>query len=123
MAWSAHVTPSAATLPTPAIEVRAAGLNFRNVMWAMGLLPDEALLRGFASPTLGLECAGVVTAAGPDVADLAVGDAVMAFAPASLASETVTKRHAAARLPAGLGFAAGATIPVAFFTAYWTSEM
>ena len=53
---------AAAEAPGPgqvAIAVRAAGLNFRDIMWAMGLLPDEALLDGFAGPTLGLECAGV----------------------------------------------------------------
>src|SRR5258706_425615 len=43
-----------------AVDVRASGLNFRDVMWAMGLLPEEALLDGFAGPTLGLECSGVV---------------------------------------------------------------
>ncbi|RMH49870.1 MAG: acyltransferase domain-containing protein, partial [Alphaproteobacteria bacterium] len=40
------------------IEVRAAGLNFRDLMWAQGLLPDEALEDGFAGATLGMECAG-----------------------------------------------------------------
>ena len=99
-----------------AISVRAAGLNFRDVMWAIGLLPDEALLHGFSGPTIGLECAGVVTGLGSEVTDLIVGDPVMAFAPASMSTETVTKRHAVARLPEGIGFAAGATIPVAFFT-------
>src|SRR5262249_11749989 len=47
------------------IEVHAAGLNFRDVMWAMGLLPEEALIDGFAGPTFGLECAGVVRSLGP----------------------------------------------------------
>ena len=46
------------------IEVHAAGLNFRDVMWAMGLLPEEALSDGFAGPTLGLECAGIVRSLG-----------------------------------------------------------
>jgi phthiocerol/phenolphthiocerol synthesis type-I polyketide synthase C len=44
------------------IEVRAAGLNFRDVMWAMALLPEEALMDGFSGPTLGLECTGVISA-------------------------------------------------------------
>jgi NADPH:quinone reductase-like Zn-dependent oxidoreductase/acyl carrier protein len=99
-----------------AIAVRAAGLNFRDVMWASGLLPDEALLHGFAGAALGLECAGVVTAVGAGIDDLAVGDRVMAFAPSCLGADVVTPRHAVARLPAGMSFCAGATIPVAFFT-------
>jgi acyl transferase domain-containing protein/NADPH:quinone reductase-like Zn-dependent oxidoreductase/acyl carrier protein len=99
-----------------AIKVEAAGLNFRDVMWAMGLLPDEALLDGFAGPTLGLECAGTVTALGKGVRDFAVGDRVMAFAPASLSTHTVTAAHAVMRMPASLDFAAAATVPVAFLT-------
>ena len=47
------------------IEVHAAGLNFRDMMWAMGLLPEEALIDGFAGPTFGLECAGIVRSVGP----------------------------------------------------------
>jgi acyl transferase domain-containing protein/NADPH:quinone reductase-like Zn-dependent oxidoreductase/acyl carrier protein len=99
-----------------AIKVEAAGLNFRDVMWSMGLLPDEALLDGFAGPTLGLECAGTVTAVGRGVDSFAVGDRVMAFAPASLSSHTVTAAHAVMRVPAGMDFAAAATVPVAFLT-------
>jgi len=99
-----------------AIKVEAAGLNFRDVMWAMGLLPDEALLDGFAGPTMGLECAGTVTAVGAGVEGFAIGDRVMAFAPASLSTETVTAAHAVMRMPANMSFAAAATIPVAFLT-------
>ena len=64
--------------------MHAAGLNFRDIMWAMGLLPEEALIDGFAGPTFGLECAGIVRSIGSDVEGLAVGDRVMGFAPASL---------------------------------------
>ncbi|WP_420142776.1 SDR family NAD(P)-dependent oxidoreductase [Sphingomonas sp.] len=99
-----------------AIDVKAAGLNFRDVMWSMGLLPDEALLDGFAGPTLGLECAGVVTAVGEGVTAFGPGDRVMAFAPASLSTRTVTAAHAVMRMPAELDFAAAATVPVAFLT-------
>ncbi len=98
-----------------AIRVEASGLNFRDVMWAQGLLPEEALLDGFAGATLGLECAGIVTAVGDGV-ELRPGDRVMAFAPAALASEVVTAAHAVVRLPERLTFAEAATVPVAFLT-------
>jgi len=100
-----------------AIEVRAVALNFRDVMWAQGLLPDEALLEGFSGPSLGLECAGIVRAVGEGVDDLAPGDTVIAVTPAALATHAVTKRTGVIRLPAGMDFAAAATIPVAFMTA------
>ena len=102
-----------------AIDVCAAGLNFRDLMWAMGLLPEEALIDGFAGPTFGLECAGIVSALGPGVEDLAVGDRVAGFAPAALASEVTTAAHAVIRLPPEVPFAAAATVPVAFVTAIY----
>ena len=42
------------------VDVQATGLNFRDVMYALGLLSDEALEQGFAGPTLGLEFAGTL---------------------------------------------------------------
>ncbi len=114
--WRA-APPAAPGRGEVAIEVKAAGLNFRDVMWAMGLLPDEALLDGLTGPTLGLECAGIVTAIGAGVENIAPGDRVMAFAPASLASSAVTVAHAVLPIPDGIGFAAAATMPVAFLTA------
>ncbi|OYX35545.1 MAG: hypothetical protein B7Y99_03275 [Caulobacterales bacterium 32-69-10] len=118
LAWEALDPPA----PGPgevAIAVGAAGLNFRDVMWALGALPDEALMDGFSGPTLGLECAGVVTAVGEGVEGVAVGDAVAAVAPAALATHVVTKAHAVLRLPAGMDFAAAATLPVTAMTAVY----
>jgi acyl transferase domain-containing protein/NADPH:quinone reductase-like Zn-dependent oxidoreductase/acyl carrier protein/short-subunit dehydrogenase len=103
-----------------AIRVEAAGLNFRDVMWAMALLPEEALLDGFSGPTLGLECAGVIDDIGAGVDGLAIGDRVLALAPAALRSRVVTAAHAVARLPDGLGFAEAATIPVAYLTVLYS---
>ncbi|MGE5271299.1 MAG: beta-ketoacyl synthase N-terminal-like domain-containing protein, partial [Thiohalocapsa sp.] len=102
-----------------AIDVHAAGLNFRDVMWAMGLLPEEALIDGFAGPTFGLECAGIVRALGPGVEDLVVGDRVAGFAPASLSTQVTTAAHAVTRIPAETSFTAAATIPVTFVTAIY----
>src|SRR5207247_4911092 len=83
---------SAPLLPyTTLFRSHAAGLNFRDMMWAMGLLPEEALIDGFAGPTFGLECAGIVRSLGPGVTDLSVGDRVMAFAPASLRDRKSTR--------------------------------
>jgi acyl transferase domain-containing protein/NADPH:quinone reductase-like Zn-dependent oxidoreductase/acyl carrier protein len=101
------------------IEVRAAGLNFRDMMWAMDLLPEEALIDGFAGPALGLECAGIVRSVGAAVEGLAVGDRVMAFAPAALGRRVVTVADAVVQIPAETSFPAAATIPVAFVTAIY----
>jgi acyl transferase domain-containing protein/NADPH:quinone reductase-like Zn-dependent oxidoreductase/acyl carrier protein len=105
-----------------AITVKAAGLNFRDVMWAMALLPEEALLDGFSGATLGLECSGVIDAVGPDVVGFSVGDRVLALAPQAFRSRAVTAAHAVARLPDSLGFAEGATIPVAYLTVLYSLQ-
>jgi phthiocerol/phenolphthiocerol synthesis type-I polyketide synthase C len=101
------------------IKVAAAGLNYRDVMWALGILPEEALENGFAGSTLGIECAGVITATGADVADMSVGDTVMTFGPNCLASEVTIDRKWVHPLPADTDLRAAATIPVAFFTAFF----
>lgn len=101
------------------IAVEATGLNYRDVMWTMGLLPEEALEGGFAGPTIGIECAGRVTRCGPDVRGLAPGDAVLANGPSCFASHVVVKAAHARVLPDGISPEAAATVPVAFFTAWY----
>ncbi len=99
-----------------AIRVEAAGLNFRDLMWAQGLLPEDVLEAGFAGPTLGMECAGVIEAVGAGVA-LRPGMRVFGFVPGALASRAMTRAEAVAPLPEGLSPDQAATIPVAFLTA------
>jgi acyl transferase domain-containing protein/NAD(P)-dependent dehydrogenase (short-subunit alcohol dehydrogenase family)/acyl carrier protein len=101
------------------IRVRATGINFRDVMWVMGMLPEEALENGFAGPTIGMECAGEIVRLGPDVEGFAIGDRVLAFAPACFASFVTTTTASVARLPERLTFEAAATIPTTFLTAYY----
>ena len=114
------------TLPQPGpgevlLRIEAAGLNFRDVMWAQGLLPEDALRPGFAGPNLGMECAGVVEAIGEGVA-LRPGQRVFGVAPAALATHAVTSALALAPLPDGLDPAAAATMPVACMTAVMALE-
>lgn len=103
------------------IEVRpvATGLNFRDVMYVMGLLPDEAVEHGFAGASLGLEFSGVVTRVGSRVDDYAPGDAVMGFGSACFASHVVTRANALAPKPEAWSFEAAATVPTVFFTVYY----
>jgi len=99
------------------IEVRATGLNFRDVMWHLSLVPETMLEGGFAGPTLGLECAGTVVRVGEGVRDLAPGDRVTAFAGSAFATHVTIPAPHAAPIPERMSFAAAATIPVAFLTA------
>ncbi len=102
------------------IEVATTGLNFRDVMWNLRLLPEEALEDGFAGPGLGMECAGTIVRTGPGVEGLKVGDRVLAFAPRAFASHLIAKTFAVSRLPSQLSFEGATTLPVAFLTAYYS---
>ncbi|MEP1442334.1 MAG: type I polyketide synthase [Hyphomicrobiales bacterium] len=101
------------------VEVSATGLNFRDVMWTLGILPDEALEDGFAGATLGFECAGRISAVGEGVADFKVGDPVIALGPACFSSHVTFDALSVVPLPEGIDPVAAASIPVAFLTAYY----
>ncbi|MDR1660038.1 MAG: SDR family NAD(P)-dependent oxidoreductase [Desulfovibrio sp.] len=114
-----------APLPAPGpgevrVEVKYAGLNFRDVMFCMGMLPDEMLEGGFSGPSLGMECSGVVDAVGGGVTGWKAGDEVVCFAPAAFGTHVVTSAAAVARKPANIGFAEAAGLPVAFITAWYS---
>ncbi len=91
------------------IETVAAGLNFRDVMSALGNYPGEP-------GPMGLECAGVVREVGAEVAGLSPGDRVVALWPGAFAAETVVPADVVARLPASLDFARAASVPAVFVT-------
>ncbi|MET8094337.1 SDR family NAD(P)-dependent oxidoreductase, partial [Micromonospora sp. NPDC005220] len=93
------------------VAVHAAGLNFRDVMVALGAVPGEAGLGG--------EGAGVVLETAPDVTGLRPGDRVFGLLPGSFGPESVADRRLLARIPDGLSFAEAATVPIAFLTAYY----
>ncbi|MFI0739275.1 SDR family NAD(P)-dependent oxidoreductase [Streptomyces sp. NPDC021100] len=121
LAWAPAAPP--ATGPHGVrIEVRAAGLNYRDVMESVGLLRPGSASVTEQGQCLGLECAGVVTAVGPEVTGLAPGDRVCAMAPRSLASHVVADRRLTGRIPDGMGFAAAATLPVVWLTVHHALE-
>ena len=98
------------------IETRTLGVNFRDVLNALGEV------EGPAGPALGAECVGTITATGDGVREFEVGDRVMAFAPGGMATHVVAPASQVAKLPEGLGTAEAATCPVAFLTAKYALE-
>ncbi len=97
------------------IRVRATGLNFRDVLNALGLYPDGA-------GPLGGECAGDVARVGEGVRDLRVGDRVVAMAAGCFASHVITKRELVALTPAGFADDEAAAHPIAYLTAAYALE-
>ncbi len=104
------------------IRVSAVGLNFHDMMWIMGLLPDEAVETGFAGPTLGMECAGRVLRVGSGVIDFQPGDEVIAFAPQCLSAFLLANQVNVFPKPPGLSLEAAATLPIVFSTVIYALE-
>jgi NADPH:quinone reductase-like Zn-dependent oxidoreductase/acyl carrier protein len=93
------------------VGVRAAGLNFRDVLIALGLYPGDA--------PLGSEAAGVVLEVGTGVSDLLPGDRVLGLVTEAFGPVAVADRRLLAPMPAGWSFAQAASVPVTFLTAYY----
>ncbi|MFI9383507.1 SDR family NAD(P)-dependent oxidoreductase [Kutzneria sp. NPDC052558] len=93
------------------VAMRAAGVNFRDVLGALGAYPGEV--------TIGIEGAGVVTEVAPDVTSLAVGEAVLGLFTHAFGPTAVTDHRTVAPIPDGWSFEQAASVPVAFLTAYY----
>jgi polyketide synthase 1/15 len=93
------------------VAVAAVGVNFRDVVAALGMYPGQA-------PVLGAEGAGVVIETGPEVAGVAVGDAVMGLM-GGTGPLAVVDHQLLVKLPRGWSFAQAAGVPVAFLTALY----
>nr|WP_232327805.1 type I polyketide synthase [Kibdelosporangium sp. MJ126-NF4]CEL13384.1 Malonyl CoA-acyl carrier protein transacylase [Kibdelosporangium sp. MJ126-NF4]CTQ99073.1 Malonyl CoA-acyl carrier protein transacylase (EC 2.3.1.39) [Kibdelosporangium sp. MJ126-NF4] len=92
------------------IAVRAAGLNFRDVLIGLGVYPGNA--------EMGAEGAGVITEVGPGVPGLAPGDRVFGIFPRAFARVAVADHRMVARIPGGWSYEQAASVPVVFLTAY-----
>ncbi|MEU3875304.1 SDR family NAD(P)-dependent oxidoreductase [Streptomyces sp. NPDC029704] len=117
--WRETPPPAAPGPGEVVIAVRAAALNYKDVLHALGVLPAEPFPGTSHVPGPGLECSGIVTATGPGVTTVAPGDRVLALAPDALASHVRTVEHAVGRLPDTMTFTEAATLPVVFLTAHY----
>ena len=120
---------SAATRRAPGpgeveVRVRATGLNFRDVLNAMGLYPGTEVgpvtAETYARPgdpgPIGGDCAGVVVALGEGVTHLEVGDHVLGIEGGSLGSYVTGPALLMTKKPAALSFAEAAAMPIIWIT-------
>ena len=105
------------------IAVEAAALNFKDVLFTLGMLKElTGIHRGLDQP-LGLECAGRVVAVGSAASEtFALGDAVMCSAPGSMASHVNVSAELAVRVPAGLSMAQAASLPSVWMTVLYSLD-
>jgi len=92
------------------VAVAAVGVNFRDVLVALGMYPGGG--------RLGAEGAGVVVEVGPGVTGLAVGDAVMGLL-GVVGSEAVVDERLLVPVPSGWSLERAAGVPVVFLTALY----
>jgi NADPH:quinone reductase-like Zn-dependent oxidoreductase len=96
------------------VRVRAAGVNFADILARMGLYPEAPR----PPAVIGYEVAGHVDALGSGVTGLTTGDRVLAFTHFGGYSESViVPAWAAFRVPRDLSDAEAAAIPVNYLTA------
>src|SRR5699024_3927400 len=104
-----------ATAPLGPYEVRiavgAAGVNFRDVVVALGLVEGET--------GMGIEGAGTVLEVGEQGQDLVAGDRVMGMFDGAFGTTAVADRRCLARVPERWSLEEAAAVPVAYLTAYY----
>lgn len=117
LTWTKRAINSSTEVGVDDVVIRtlAVGLNLRDVLVAMGRIPQAVQAR----PELGLDFAGIVTACGSGVQDLSVGERVFAvtYRDSGLASRVVTDRRLVFKIPDKMSFAQAASIPTIFTTA------
>ncbi len=100
------------------VVVSAAALNFKDVLFALGLLRDFTGIDRALEQPLGLECAGRIARLGPgDAKGWQVSDEVVVAAPDCMASHVTVPAHALMRRPSGLTAVEAAALPTVFLTA------
>ncbi|MBO0855773.1 MAG: SDR family NAD(P)-dependent oxidoreductase, partial [Nocardia sp.] len=93
------------------VAVQASGINFRDVLIALGMYPASDAVPG-------AEGAGVIVEAAPDVRDFAVGDRVMGLL-IGVGPRVVADHRMVVAVPAGWTFPQAAAVPAAYLTAYY----
>ncbi len=93
------------------VRMRAAGMNFRDVLISLGVLAD--------ADTLGSEGAGVVVETGPGVTGLRSGDRVMGLIPGAFGPLATVDHHNVVKTPDAWSDEQAAALPVAYVTAYY----
>ncbi len=93
------------------LAVRAAGVNFRDVVVALGLVEGES--------GMGLEGSGIVLETGAEVTGLGPGDRVTGMFDGAFGPFAVADGRKLARIPEHWSFEQAAAVPVAFLSAYY----
>ena len=97
------------------VRVMAGGINFRDLMKAMGMYPGNPI----DVLWFGDDFSGVVERVGKNVQRLAPGDRVTGLAPYSFRTFVTVHHRMVFQLPESISYEAAATLPTAFLTAHY----
>ena len=97
------------------IALEATGLNFRDVLNAMGLYPGDP-------GPLGGEGAGIITRIGKKVTTHKVGERVFGYINGGFRTYAVTDEHLLVLIPEGVTSAQAAALPIVYTTVYHALE-
>jgi NADPH2:quinone reductase len=105
------------------VQVAYAGVNFIDVYMRRGMYANNRAYATSLPLTLGMEGAGIVTATGPGVNDIATGDRVAyCLNPGSYAEFAVVPTWKLVKLPRDVSLAIGAAIMLQGCTAHYLSH-
>ena len=93
------------------IEIKATGLNFKDVMIALGQIPFQ---------NLGWEASGIVTAVGTDVTQFRLGDRVLSYGSGLFSTDYRGPAQLFHKIPDHLSFETAASLPITYATAYYS---
>ncbi|KAI0467452.1 PKSKA1 [Xylaria cf. heliscus] len=112
--WS-EITPEPMPLEDGCVEVEvyAAGLNYKDVVVTMGIVPgDERMLGG--------EAAGIVTKVSPSVKGIEVGQRVVVFSRGCFANRVTAPFRRVRKIPDQMSFEEAATLCAVFLTSIYS---
>ncbi|KAM0256221.1 hypothetical protein ACHAQJ_005092 [Trichoderma viride] len=92
------------------IEPHAVGLNFKDILVAMGIV------EGY-KPGLGIECSGIIRKVGSSVKGLSSGDRVMTIGHGCFTTNFISDASLVVKIPDNLSFEDAATVPCVYATA------
>ena len=94
------------------VDVEATGLNFRDVMIALGQIPPDGL---------GCECAGIVSSVGKSVSHIRTGDRVIVVPRdgGCYSNRLRVTPEEVDIIPEDMPFEIAASLPITYLTAYW----
>ncbi|KAI8630110.1 putative polyketide synthase [Xylariaceae sp. FL1651] len=92
------------------IETKAVGLNFRDVLIALGILDNS-------TSEIGLEGSGIVQAIGPGVRHVSVGDRVMYMSSGCFTTHLTMPATLCVKMDDAMSFEQGAAVPCVYATA------